>query len=145
MHDQIKDKQCPKCDHTCSMTSDMTKHIKVCTGRERMSAGEYAIKGVLEAMQVAFVREMRFHDCRDSYALPFDFYIPLLTVAIEYDGQQHFEAIEYFGGSERFEVTKRHDAIKNQYCSDNGIKLLRIKYTDFEREELISAFLIANN
>lgn len=96
-------------------------------------------------MQVAFVREMRFHDCRDSYALPFDFYVPLLTVAIEYDGQ-HFEPVEYFGGAERFEVTKRHDAIKNQYCIDNGIKLLRIKYPEFERvEELIKAFLIASN
>ena len=82
-------------------------------------------------MQVAFVREMRFHDCRDSYALPFDFYIPLLTVAIEYDGQQH-EAIEHFGGAERLEVTKH----------DNGIRLLRIKYTEFEKvEELIKAFL----
>lgn len=107
-----------------------------------MSSGEFAIKGVLEAMHIAFVQEMRFADCRDIKSLPFDFFIPLLAVAIEFDGRQHFEPVAHFGGQEHFDATQRRDAIKNAYCATNGIRLLRIKYTDFERiQELIENFI----
>jgi very-short-patch-repair endonuclease len=116
--------------------------MKTCTGRERMSSGEYTIKGILEAMSIHFIREMRFADCKDSNTLPFDFYLPQHTAVIEYDGLQHFEAVEYFGGQETFEYTQRHDQIKNAYCAANNIRLLRIKYTDFEKvEDLIREFI----
>lgn len=107
-----------------------------------MSSGEFAIRGVLEAMNIPFIQEMRFADCRDAKVLPFDFYIPLLTSAIEFDGRQHFEPVAHWGGQESFEHTQRHDAIKNVYCAANGIRLLRIKYTEFERiQELIENFI----
>lgn len=116
--------------------------MRVCTGAAHMSSGEYAIKGILEAMNIVFVQEMRFLDCRDINVLPFDFYIPLLTCAIEFDGKQHFEPVDYFGGQANFERVQRRDAIKNEYCAANGIRLLRIKYTDFERiQELIENFI----
>ena len=93
-------------------------------------------------MEIKYEQEMRFLDCRNIRALPLDFYLPQQVVAIEYDGQQHFEAVEYFGGQERLEQTQRNDALKTAYCADNNIRLLRIKYTDFERvQELITAFL----
>ena len=108
-----------------------------------MSSGEFAIKGILEAMNIPFIQEMRFHDCRDIGVLPFDFYIPLLTSAIEFDGRQHFEPVKHFGGQEAFERRQRRDAIKNEYCAANGIRLLRIKYSDFERiQELIENFIV---
>lgn len=107
-----------------------------------MSSGEYAIKSILEAMDIAFIREMRFADCKNVFPLPFDFYIPLLAVAIEFDGRQHFEPVERFGGQEIFERTQINDALKNEYCATNGIRLLRIKYTEFERiQELIENFI----
>jgi len=116
--------------------------MKVCTGGDRMSSGEYAIKGVLDAMKVNYQREMRFADCKSTNSLPFDFYLPQHMAAIEYDGKQHFEPIEYFGGQSTLERTQRHDAIKNAYCESNNIRLLRIKYTDFDRiQELIETFL----
>lgn len=96
-----------------------------------MSAGEFAIKGVLDAYNIPIEQERRFHDCRDQNALPFDFYIPSLNAAIEFDGIQHFQPIDLFGGQAGFEGTQRRDAIKTEYCAANGIRLLRIKYTDF--------------
>ena len=54
---------------------------------------------------------------------------------IEYDGKQHFEPIEFYGGEKHFEEIKIRDSIKNQYCFENNIKLLRLKY-DLSNEEI---------
>lgn len=97
-----------------------------------MSSGEFAVKGVLESMSVPFNHQMRFADCKDKNTLPFDFYLPSHRAIIEYDGGQHFAPVKYWGGIATFEAIQRRDAIKTAYCSANGIRLLRIKYTDFE-------------
>jgi len=138
----IHDQRCPKCEFKTSRTDNLTRHLMICTGGKHLSSGEYVIKGVLEAMNIAFIREMYFADCRNNDPLPFGFYIPLLSMAIEFDGRQHFDSIEHLGGQESLERTQRHDAIKNEYCSTNRIHLLRIKYTEFESiEKLIKNFI----
>jgi very-short-patch-repair endonuclease len=60
--------------------------------------------------------------------LPFDFYLPKYRIAIEFDGKQHFEPLEFFGGIQSFEKLKLNDKIKSDYCEDNYINLIRIKY-----------------
>lgn len=40
-------------------------------------------------------------------------------------------------GNEGFEKIKIRDAIKNKYCEDNRIKLIRIPYTEFKNIEII--------
>lgn len=52
-------------------------------------------------------------------------------MCIEYDGEQHYKLNEYFGGQKYFDILKRHDEIKNEYCKENNIKLLRIPYWEF--------------
>ena len=69
--------------------------------------------------------------------LPFDFYIPDLNITIEYDGRQHYEIIDYFGGLDGFIDTKIRDTIKTIYCKENNIKLIRIPYWDFDKIEKI--------
>jgi hypothetical protein len=49
---------------------------------------------------------------------------------IEYDGRQHFEPIDFFGGNDGLKYIQINDAIKNKYCEDNGIKLIRIRYDE---------------
>ena len=58
-------------------------------------------------------------------------------MCIEYDGKQHYEINTYFGGYESFIDTKIRDTIKNIYCRENNIKLLRITYKDFNNIEKI--------
>ena len=40
-------------------------------------------------------------------------------------------------GEESFKRTQYHDQIKNQYCEDHNIKLIRIPYWDENNIELI--------
>ena len=62
--------------------------------------------------------------------MPFDFYLPDYNACIEYDGQQHFEPIDFFGGEEKFKKTIQRDEIKTNYCLVNNIRLLRIRYDE---------------
>lgn len=57
-----------------------------------------------------------------------DVYIPSLNVAIEYQGRQHYEPLEIFGGEENFKIQQHRDIKKKQLCAENGVKLIEWKY-----------------
>ena len=61
---------------------------------------------------------------------PFDFYLKDLNICIECDGLQHEKAVDIFGGEEQLKIQKRNDAIKDNYCLNNKINLIRIKHTE---------------
>ena len=106
-------------------------HITSC-GCALQSSGERHIKFVLEELNTDFIEQYSFLDCKYKHPLKFDFAIfnnNKLLYLIEYDGKQHFEPIEWFGGEKGFEETKIRDNLKNTYCQDNNITLLRFPYT----------------
>ena len=59
-----------------------------------------------------------------------DFYLPEYSVAIECQGIQHFEPIEFFGGKKAFEYIKILDKNKFILCNENNINLFYINYDD---------------
>ena len=71
----------------------------------------------------------------------YDFYLPQYNLFIEYDGQQHYAPVRFFGNEEDakwvHERTKEHDKIKNRYCEENNINLLRIPYWETKNIETI--------
>ena len=69
-------------------------------------------------------------ECFYKKELRFDFYLPKLNICIEYDGEQHFRPVEFYGGEEKFKIQKSRDLIKSNYCNLNNIKLIRISYKD---------------
>jgi hypothetical protein len=97
------------------------------------SKGEVAIAKYLEANNYKYKHQEKFADCKNERPLPFDYRVldsnGCLKCLIEFDGIQHFEPLEVFGGQEGFEYRQICDQIKNEYCIDNNIPLLRIKYT----------------
>jgi very-short-patch-repair endonuclease len=97
------------------------------------SKGEKKITKYLDINQISYYRQHKFQDCKNIFQLPFDFYLPKYRVAIEFDGKQHFEPIEHFGGLESYERLKTNDKIKNDYCEDNFIDLIRIRYDQIDR------------
>lgn len=110
-------------------TSCLTSGGTVSCGCNQMSYHEQIIADHLDTMCVNYVRQKRFDGCRNVRVLPFDFYLPDLNVAIEYDGRQHYEPVNIFGGNIGLEKRKKNDSIKNKYCEDNEIELIRLPYT----------------
>lgn len=97
------------------------------------SKGERIISNLLKENNIIFIRQKSFKDCKNpktSRLLKFDFFIPIFNLCIEYDGKQHFFPIKRYGGEIGFQKTKFRDAIKDEYCLNNKIKLLRIKFNE---------------
>ena len=78
-----------------------------------------------------------FNGCKYKRNLPFDFYLVDKNTCIEYDGEQHYQPIEFFGGDDNYKKQIIRDNIKNEYCIKNNIKLFRIKYNDNIDEKII--------
>ena len=69
--------------------------------------------------------------------LSYDIFVCGKNIAIEYQGRQHFEPIEYFGGEESFLRQKERDKIKVKLSKENKIKLITINYWENITKELI--------
>ena len=69
-----------------------------------------------------------------------DIFIPSLKVAIEYQGMQHDEPIDYFGGLDAFLKNKERDELKKKLCQENGIKLIYAR-EGYNLAEIISEIL----
>lgn len=68
--------------------------------------------------------------------MPFDFYLPNFNLCIEYDGEQHTLGWNYGKNCENsLNIIKENDSIKNRYCINNNINILRISYLDYEFTE----------
>lgn len=97
------------------------------------SKGEKIIAKYLDKNNISYYRQHKFNDCKNIFQLPFDFFIPKYRTCIEFDGKQHYEPANFFGGIEAFERLKTNDKIKDDYCEDNFINLIRIRYDQMER------------
>jgi hypothetical protein len=69
--------------------------------------------------------------------LSYDVFITGLNIAIEYQGKQHFEAVEYFGGKENFLQQIYRDKLKEKLSIENGVKLVYINYWEDVTIDLI--------
>ena len=69
--------------------------------------------------------------------MSYDIFISGMNVAIEYQGKQHFEPIEYFGGKESFDALQERDKLKQELSLKNGIKLVYINYWEEITPDLI--------
>lgn len=101
------------------------------------SKGEKKIRQILDELEINFIQQNKFDDCKFKQVLAFDFYLPEYNLLIEYDGIQHYEIVEVFGGFDGFVDTKIRDTVKNIYCERNNIELLRIPYFKYDEIENI--------
>jgi len=69
--------------------------------------------------------------------MSYDVFISGLNVAIEYQGKQHFEPIDFFGGKDSFHKTIERDKLKKELSEAYGIKLIYINHWDIITPELI--------
>lgn len=117
----------------------------------RSSKGEWKITEYLKAKEIAFVPQKKFKDCKYKAMLPFDFYLPDFNACIEYQGIQHYQAVpfrqkrtkeNYLKAEEKLKIQKECDLIKKQFCKDNQISLLEIKYYEYDQiEKILEEFL----
>lgn len=111
------------------------------------SIGEQAIVNFLDNNCLLYEREYVFEDLRgDGACLRFDFKIEHegQIILIEFQGKQHYEPIEFFGGKEQFELQQRYDSYKRSYCAAHNYKLIEIPYTEIDKINEYLNFLQKN-
>lgn len=127
-----------ECGHEWEITPNHFLHGYRCPNCV-YSRGEKAVAVVLDSLSIEYSRE---HSFKYLGRKRYDFFIPSLNVAIEYDGVQHFEARDFFGGEEALKRTQESDALKNDFCDYMGIDLLRIPYWEFDNiDEIVTNFI----
>lgn len=97
----------------------------------KRSIGEYKINNFLSNNEIQFISQYRVDILGKRHL--FDFFIPDRGIMIEYDGIQHFKPVNFFGGHEALEKRRARDRQKDEWYKKEGIKLIRIKYTDQDK------------
>jgi Zn finger protein HypA/HybF involved in hydrogenase expression len=100
------------------------------------SKGELSTSKILDNNNIKYEAQKTFNDCKNIKPLLFDFYLPEYNSCIEYDGIQHFESVKHFGGDDNLQEVQKRDNIKNTFCEQNNIPLLRIPYTITEEQDI---------
>ena len=116
-----------------------SKQIKIKKSKVKcgFSQGENTIWNLLKQHTIKFEFQKRFENCKDKNTLPFDFFIPKYNLCIEFQGSQHYDPGFYIRkkksqeeGMKKYLIQKKHDEIKKNYCIQNNINFLEIKYTE---------------
>ena len=109
----LQDRRCPKC---------------------RFSRGEEIIRNYLKKNNISFQEQFSFPDCKYKRVLRFDFKLDINNkiILLEYDGEFHFNN-KY--SKKNLEEQKIRDNIKNEYCKNKNIPLIR--FTNLNKDELL--------
>lgn len=92
--------------------------------KNNYSHGEIQIEKYLKINNIFYKTEFLFNDCRGKKRpLPFDFYLPKQNICIEFDGKHHYKKGKFVNANVQI-----NDKIKDEYCKQNNIRLLRIPY-----------------
>lgn len=93
-----------------------------------ISYKEEEIANYLKQNFINYKRQYTFEDLKDKRPLRFDFAVfnnkNQLAYLIEYQGEQHFTAIEAWGGEAELKNIQRRDKIKVDYCNNHKIPLI---------------------
>lgn len=118
--------------------------------RDSMTKGERAVRKVLDQIQLEYEYDRTYPGLKNELgnSMRFDFVVKYRKkyYAIEYDGEQHYYPVPFDGNEDaakaRFERTKIADKMKDEFCSESGIPLLRIPYFKLKQtEQLVRDFL----
>lgn len=118
---------CPHCLQECYKTEKGVRNTLSC-GCIKISHGEQKIADLLNKSAIKFHKEKTFEGCVYEKKLRFDFYVDDKYL-IEFDGEQHFKENYFFSKTQNLEETQKRDSVKNQWCKEHNIPLIRIPYT----------------
>ena len=123
--------------HNCPICSRHARH-----NYGKTSKGELEIEKVLKENDISYIKQYEiidnniFNPRSRMYA---DFYIPDTNTIIEFNGEQHYRPIKFFGGEQVFYKQYERDNALRQYCKEHKIKLIEIPYTQFNNIKEILA------
>ena len=110
-----------------------------------VSINEFNFEKILKGKNIKYSKQYKFKECRYKRPLPFDFAIfnnEKLACLVEIQGMQHYYPFTFCGENKDKKTLnliklQEKDNIKRNFCLEQKIPLLEIKYTDFDKMEII--------
>ena len=129
------------CGRETIVTADaLQKGNTMSCGCLKSSQGELLIEQILKDNNISYEKEKVAFNYDTKGKARFDFFVNN-EYFIEFDGEQHYKSNErWWNTLELVEKYKEYDAIKNKWCKDNNIPLIRIPYShknQIQLEDLI--------
>jgi len=111
----------------------------------KLSKGERRIRNYLKQNSIPHDKEYTFDNLVGLRGGLLRFDVPIfydadrtkLKMLIEFDGEQHDKWVNGWMTKKEFRRLQIHDKLKDEYCKNNNIRLLRIKWCDFDNIEAI--------
>ena len=141
--------KCTKCGYELDASLDYVLRkggCPICIERSNMSSGEKLIANYLLTKRIKFVIHHSFNDLRgkNNKRLSYDFFLPEYNMLIEFQGKQHVEPFDCFGGEHQFKLQQQSDFKKRKYATDNGYNFIEIWYDEIKEIEHIIDTAINN-
>lgn len=128
--------QCDCGNITNPIPSDNLKSGNTTSCGCQLSKGEFKIEQFLKNLNISYEKEKTFSNLKgDNKPLRFDFYLKDFNTVIEYQGIQHYQPREQFGGEEQYKKQLIYDQLKKQYCQNHSINFIEISYLDYSQIE----------
>lgn len=90
------------------------------------SKGEKIISSILNKHNIKYIREYKIPNT--EYKLRYDFYLPDYNLLIEFQGIQHYEPVQTFGGEDAFKQLQFRDNFKKGLTELVKLKILYFNY-----------------
>lgn len=142
----VKVKVRHNCGHEYEVSPNKFLNNRRCPicSKPQNSKGMKKIKKYLEDNNIQYEIEKKFNDCKNPEGtryLYFDIWIKSLNLLIEFDGEYH-DQINGRNNKNKLERRILLDNIKNDYCKNNKIYLLRIHYSKInEIDKILDKYL----
>ena len=109
---------CPKCAFEKSLNISI-------------SQGELEVMDILNKHNIEYKTQVPIESTINNTGWMYvDFYIPSMNTIIEYNGRQHYIPVDLMGGQIHLKQQQARDEELRQYCKNNNIKLIEIRYDE---------------
>ena len=128
---QIEYLKCRSCK--LFQTHNKTNYLCAnCNPNAKQSKGKLEIIQYLQENNIEFIRQYKFQNQnRDTKLCRYDFYLPKLNTIIEFMGGQHYKFIHHFHRTNDYYLKCWYmDILKKEFCNNNGINFIEIKYNE---------------
>jgi len=99
----------------------------------------FLFKLIYELLEPLGIEAIHHHkpDFLSGQELDIYFEIDNREIGIEYQGLQHFEPVDYFGGEEIFKQTVERDQRKKRLCDENGVTLIYVNHWETITQQFV--------
>lgn len=123
----------------CSRESE-NKHREL-RGVPRIGEGWVSEVELLNIVRDIYPSEKVLHQASPDWLglQRLDVFIPRLKIAIEYQGKQHYEPVEFFGGEDAFLRNQERDKRKANLCAQHGVFMLYFRYDEVINRDVVES------